>query len=202
MTGAIVQDHAVEFSSCINFSKKEFSIIKYLGGYVFGTLYRRIKRSKHCQSQFSLQCIHLLTAGKSSCELDATNVLLRAKDRGGLWTVNAEVLEIFCAVETHFRHVTNCAHRNIDSQKMVSELLRNSSVLCNFNKLRNITTEKVSKEIAFNLLEQLVLLYIRVRTFSWVKSRNDLEKIKSKKKKVRSLRTEIKKASSTLENGH
>ena len=85
---------------------------------------------------------------------------------------------------------------------MVSELLRNSSVLCNFNKLRNMTTEKVSKEIAFNLLEQLVLLYIRVRTFSWVKSRNDLEKIKSKKKKVRSLRTEIKKASSTLENGH
>ena len=116
-------------------------------------------------------------------------------------SVNAEVLEIFCAVETHFRHVTNCAHRNIDSQKMVSELLRNSSVLCNFNKLRNMTTEKVSKEITFNLLDQLVLLYIRVRTFSWVKSRNDLEKIKSKKK-VRSLRTEIKKASSTLENGH
>ena len=158
LTGAIVQDHAVDFSSCINFSKKEFSVIKYLGGYVFGTLDRRIKRSKHCQSQFSLQCIHLLTAGKSSCELDATNVLVQAKDRGGLWTVNAEVLEIFCAVETHFRHVTNCAHRNIDSQKMVSELLRNSSVLCNFNKLRNMTTEKVSKEIAFNLLEQLVFV--------------------------------------------
>ena len=83
-------------------------------------------------------------------------------------------MEIFCAVETYFRHVTNCAHRNIDSQKMVSELLRNSSVLCNFNKLRNMTTEIVNKEIAFNLLEQLVLLYIRVHTFSWVKSRNDL----------------------------
>ena len=172
LKGAIVQDHAVDFSSCI----------KYLGGYVFGTLYKRIKRSKHCQSQFSL-CKHLLTAGKSSCELDATNVLVHAKDRGELWTVNAEVLEIFCAVETHFRHLTSCAHRNIDSQKMVSELLRNSSVLCNFNKLRNITTEKVSKEIAFNLLEQLVLLYIRVRTFSWVKSKNDLEKIKSKKRR-------------------
>ena len=143
-----------------------------------------------------------LTAGKSLCELDATNVLVHAKDRGGLWTVNAEVLEIFCAVETHFRHVTSCAHRNIDSQKMVSELLRNSSVSCNFNKLCNMTTEKVSKEIAFNLLEQLVLLYIRVPSFSWVKSRNDLEKIKSKKKNVRSLRTDIKKASSILENGH
>ena len=133
LTGAIVQDHAVDFSSCINFSKKEFSIIKYLGGYVFGTFYRRIKRSKHCQSQFSLQFIHLLTTGKS-CELDATNVLVHAKDRGELWTVNAEGLEIFCAVETHFRHLTSCAHRNIDSQKMVSELLRNSSVLCNFNR--------------------------------------------------------------------
>ena len=152
-------------------------------------------------SKFSLQFIHLLPAGKLSCELDAT-VLVHAKDRGELWTVNAEVLEIFCAVETHIRHVISYAHRNIDCQKMVSELLRNPSVLCNFNRLRNMTKGKVSKEIAFNLLEQLVLLYIRVRTFSWVKSRNDLEKIKSEKKKVRSLRIEIKKASSTLENGH
>ena len=43
------------------------------------------------------------------------------------------------------------------------------------------------------------MLYIRVRTFSLVKDKIELHKIASKRKKARSLRTEIKKASSSLD---
>ena len=46
------------------------------------------------------------------------------------------------------------------------------------------------------------MLYIRVRIFSLVKDKRELHKIESKKKKMRSLRTEIKKASSSLDQGH
>ena len=49
---------------------------------------------------------------------------------------------------------------------MVSQLMENPSVLCNFNKVRNQSVEKVSKEIALNLLEHLITLYVRVRAFS------------------------------------
>ena len=52
-----------------------------------------------------------------------------------------------------------------------------------------------------NLLEHYVVQYVRVLIFSLIKDNCELHKIKSKKKKVRSLRTEIKKASSCLEQG-
>ena len=88
------------------------------------------------------------------------------------------------------------------AKKSVSDLLKNPSILCNYNVLRNQAAEKVSKEVAINLLEHLIMLYIRVRIFSLVKDKSELHKIESKKKKMRSLRTEIKKASSSLDQGH
>ena len=147
---------------------------------------------------FSLQ---LLTAGKSTdTDLDyKNNVLIRAKDRGGLWTVTPEVHEMFSCVETHFRQETHIVGRQIDSKKMVSYLLKDPSVLFNYNKLRNLTEVKINKEVALNLLEHLIILYIRVRVFSMVKDKREIHKIKSKEKKLGSLRTGIKKLTSSLE---
>ena len=85
---------------------------------------------------------------------------------------------------------------------MVSQLMENPSVLCNFNTVRNQSVEKVSKEIALNLLEHLITLYVRVRAFSLAKDRRELHNITSKRKKKRSLCTEIKKASNSLDQGH
>ena len=92
--------------------------------------------------------------------------------------------------------------KQIDGKKMVSHLLENPSVLSNFNKVRNQSAEKVSKEIALNLLDHLITPYIRIRTFSLVKDKREMHKIASKRKKARSLRTEIKKSSSILDQGH
>ena len=113
--------------------------------------------------------------------------------------MTCEVYEIFSQVETTFRQSTSSFGHKIDSKRMVSQLLKNPSVLLNFNKVRSQSVEKVSKEIALNLLEHLIMLYIRVRTFSLVKDKIELHKIASKRKKARSLRTEIKKASSSLD---
>ena len=82
---------------------------------------------------------------------------------------------------------------------MITELVEKPSVLFYYNKIHD---EKVSKEITFNLLEHLITLYIRVRTFSLVKDKRELHSIWSKKKKKRSLRTKIKKSSSNLNHGH
>ena len=101
-----------------------------------------------------------------------------------------------------FRQATTTFDKQIDVKKMVSQLLENPSVLSNFNKVRNQSAEKVSKEIALNLLDHLITLYIRVRTFSLVKDKREMHKIASKRKKARSLRNEIKKSSSTMDQGH
>ena len=44
LTGSVVKESSVDLKSDISYSPKEVSTIKYLSGYVFGTVYRRIHR--------------------------------------------------------------------------------------------------------------------------------------------------------------
>ena len=129
-----------------------------------------------------MQCLPLLLAGKSSLENSPTenDSLIRAKDRGGLCNVTPEVYFIFPQVETLFHQATTTFNHQIDGEKMVSQLLENPSGLSNFNKVRNQSVGKVSKEIALNLLDHLITLYIRVRTFSLAKDKREMHKIASK----------------------
>ena len=55
------------------------------------------------------------------------------------------------------------------ARKLSLILLKNPTVLCNYNKICHQSAEKVSKEIAMNLLEHLIMLYVQVRIFSLVK---------------------------------
>ena len=114
-------------SSVPTYSTKENNIIQYLSGYVFSTIYGRLKFSKATQSMLGMQCLPLLLAGKSSLENSSTenDSLIRAKDRGGLWNVTPEVYFIFSQVETLFRHATTTFDKQIDGKKMVSQLLEN-----------------------------------------------------------------------------
>ena len=75
LTGSVVKESSVDKSD-ISYSPK-VSIIKYLSGYVFGTVYRRIRRSQLTRNMLSVQCLSILLAGKSSCdETDSTNVFV------------------------------------------------------------------------------------------------------------------------------
>ena len=51
--------------SAADFNQKERDIICYLSGYVFGTLSRRIKNSKHWNSQVNEENVKVLLAGKT-----------------------------------------------------------------------------------------------------------------------------------------
>ena len=56
----------------------------------------------------------------------------------------------------------------------------------------------MKKEIGLNLLEDMLTLYIRVRAHSYARDKQQLHKVSKNKTKNRSLRTEIKKQSSSL----
>ena len=77
--------------------------------------------------------------------------------------------------------------------------MKDSSVLSNYSIVRSLAAEKVNKEVALNLLEDLLTLYIHVRTFSFVNQKKEKFKLEAKKQKMNSLRKSIKKSSSTLE---
>ena len=113
-----------------NFSKKDSSIVSYLGGYVFGTFYRRIRCSLKNTGLYSQQCLSFLIAGKCIGE----NVTLpehkyvNILDRGGLWKVNENVTSIFKIAERYFRIATQ-KHVKINSKSIDSNLMAIATVL-------------------------------------------------------------------------
>ena len=199
------------------FSKRDLASIGYLSGYVFGTVYRRIRSSKQWQNAISEQCMSILLAGKISSSDDTLqqaeneqaepnqssdsdkyeHLLVSIRNRGGLWKVSPEVVKIFSLAEVYFRSKTSSSVVKIDAKDIVAKLMTDFGVLSNFSNLRSKAKEKVNKEIALNLLEQLLSLYIRVRGFSYAKDKLQQHKVAAHKTKSRSLRTEIKKASAT-----
>ena len=83
---------------------KERNIVKYLSGYVFHTLYRRLRKTKYHKS--SALYMSILLAGKSTLpETDSStdDIFIDAKNRGGLWKVIPQAMKIFLVVEKQFR---------------------------------------------------------------------------------------------------
>ena len=106
LSGSTFKDDILTFSHyCTKFTEKEKSIICYVSGYVFSTIYRRIRFSKKIKTTFHQQCLSILLAGKhneDSPDLSAHD-LVNIHSRGrGLWKVAREVLNIFTAAEARF----------------------------------------------------------------------------------------------------
>ena len=60
---------------------------------------------------------------------------------------------------------------------MIEKLMVNSEILINYYSVYNNTPKEVEKEVALNLLEHMLTLYIRVRAFSYAKKKVELHKI-------------------------
>ena len=72
-----------------------------------------------------------------------------------------------------------------------------SCVISNFDVLCYNIEPKVNKEISLNLLENMLLFFTKVRALSFARDVKERFKTRLKKTKSRSIRKEIKKASSS-----
>ena len=163
-------------------------------------MYTKFKFSSKYKSDHSQQTLSILKACK--VEHDDSQTLVNLNDRGSLWKVNKEMQSIFIECENIFRARTSTFQTSIDSTSLVSEMLQNCHVVSSYRLICYGVEPKVPNEICFNILEKMLMLFTRVRTFSYAK--DICEKYKSKKKhaKKSSLRKEIKKASSSTDMGH
>ena len=98
---------------------------------------------------------------------------------------------IFIQCEKIFRARTSTFQTSIDSTSLVIEMLQNCHVVSNYKLICYGVEPKVPVAICFNILKKMLMLFTRVRMFSYAKDIR--EKYKSKKKQVKksSLRTEI-----------
>ena len=96
---------------------------------------------------------------------------------------------------TYFLSSTKKLQNKIVFKDIVNALMENYMVLQSFTKVMRNSPDNIKKETAFSLLEDLVL-YICVRTFSFVKDKVQAFKIRNSKTKSRSLRTDMKQSTS------
>ena len=146
------------------FSERENNILYYLSGYVLGTLYRRIRNSSKPINEYSQQILSILTAGRvSEGYLDKSiSKYVNAKDRGGLWKVSHDIFTMFSVIECHFQSETPGFTRKINCDSLVTTLLQDNYLLSLYSSVCGNANEKVKKEIALDLLEQIITLYVRI----------------------------------------
>lgn len=181
-------------------SEKELNSLQYLAGFIIHKLHSKFRFSKTSSSDYNKQCISILQACK--VESDDSQTLVNIRDRGGLWKVNKKIQDVFLQCEQIFRSKTSNFTTTLVCKDMVKEMLSNCSVLSNFKSVCYGVDPKVSKEISMNLLEHVLTLFTKVRTFSYAKDIREKHKVAKKSSKKRSLRTEIKKSSTSTDMGH
>ena len=91
----------VNNSKQISMTEKERFGLQYLGGYVFHSLYKKLRNSKEWQSQYNTSCMAILRAGK--CETDDSQIPVHVKNRGGLRLLTHNGQKLFENVEHLFR---------------------------------------------------------------------------------------------------
>ena len=183
-------------------SEKEKQGLQYVVGHIFHKFYKKFRSKKDWESVRIQELLSILKSAK--IEEDDTRRLVNVKDRGGLWKVNNDTQKIFEICEIEFQRNKNeiMKYHKIDINDLCENLLKSSSVQSHYYNIYSSVSPKVSKENAVNLLEELILLYLRIRSHSFAKDVKETFKMKSKKSKQRSLRTTIKKASIHLDYGH
>ena len=128
--------------------------------------------------------------------------LVDLKNIGSLWKVKSDTVIIFTFTESYFVAATKESVTSINAKHLVSLLMKDWRVLAYFESIRRSCDLDVKKEIALNLLEDMLTLYIRVRAHSYAQDKQQLHKMTKGNTKSRSLRTEIKKKTTSLDTGH
>ena len=136
-------------------NEKDISIISNLSGYVFWTFYRRFPSTRSNTSSYYQQ--------------QCFSFLMTGKPSG--------------------ENLPSPEHKHLDvldSKNIVSTLMKNPIIHDNKSKIRSKSIDAfIKKDIALNLIQNLLALYIRVRTYSFAKAQS--HKIKQSRFKSRSL---------------
>ena len=190
-----------ELTTVQSLSENEQKSLQYLAGFVLHKLFMKFYCSKKRKTSIIYE--HYASILKA-CKVDndSTQTLVNARDRGGLWRANLKMQNIFIHCEKVFRAATAKFTKKIVCSDLVKNVMKDCSVKSNYSAICSTIDETIDKEIQKNLLEHMITIYFRVRTFSFAKDVREKYKADKKKVKSRSLLTSIKIASSSTDLGH
>ena len=153
----------------------EFEALEYLGGYVIYNVEKKLKRKPNNRQY--LVVLHCFES-----EDNSNQVIVNMLDRGGLRGIKTTTKNIFTKTEYEFRRHTTGNIQNIDIFKITKNLLNDLDVTGNmFMATDGID---VAEEIVSNVVESMIIVYLRVRSFSCVRDMS----IQKKKEKDTALK--------------
>lgn len=178
--------------------EQEMAGLQYLGGYVLHKLHNKHVNSKISKSAESEQAISLLKAGK--CKDEAENVkdtqkLINCLNRGGLWSITKSAQTIFLRTENYFRAATaKSGLQSIDINSIIMKSINDVATVSAYNTLVSDSELVICKNVGKDVLQNIVSLFVRVRSFSFAKDVIQKHKMKAKQVKAKALRKEITRA--------
>jgi hypothetical protein len=167
--------------------------MSYIAGYVLSKLHQTSKRKAGNQN-IELQA--LLQSMKSSHE--TSNSFISARSRGGLVTPCEELVGILEITELCFRKEVDQKSqtvRNIPTEIIYNSTIDSPQVKSLWDSIVLASSVEASSLTSKLCLENIIKLYVRVRSFSFAKDYITKYKIKAKQIKKKSLRKEMKKGS-------
>ena len=174
-------------------SHKELDGLQYLSAYIVHKFLKRARNNPKYKSDVNQAIIGVL--GHFIKEEHTSQRLIATQSRGGLTAVKSEVQKIFEHAEGVFKvHTSSSTVFRIDAKSMINNLLMNTEVVSLFNNLIEDSGVAIDSEVKDNLLENMLSLYLRVRSFSYAKDITNKHKFELKKKKSKALQKDIKKA--------
>ena len=153
---------------------------------------KKIRNSSKFNSFENQQFLNIL-----ECTLDKKggNEVIDSLSRGGLKTVTSDTLRIFYLAEEEFRKTTEISNlRKINAEEIAQTLLENHDIVSIFKTVTDDVTD-VTDETRENVLNKILPLYLRVRSYSLARDLTSKQKKESKDAKIKKgFRKQIKKA--------
>ena len=172
-------------------SEVERGPLSYIAGYVLSQLR---KKSSNDEIQLLLQ---------SMMRPSTENIYIETRSRGGLVTPCTDLVQLLEVAEIVFREFTakqlTGVVKNIPCEKLCNSTLDSPLVKSLWDNILLGCGQEVTKQTHKLCLENIIMLYIRVRSFSYAKDYINKFKLKEKTKKSKALRKELKRKSSDKE---
>ena len=174
-------------------SEQEVDSLQYLAGYVVHSIVRKLHQVSHHGKKTQSEMDMIAFLNSLRIEDVSSQRQIKCQTRGGLWGVNPECIKLFTCIEEEFRVATETGHISvIDCHKLTGQLTGKLDVMSAFSAMEQGSSCKMDNETRINLLEKLIQLYLRVRAFSFAKSKTQLHS-----KKTKALRKDLKTKSNT-----
>ena len=174
--------------STVALSEREKAGLQYIGGYVLHNLHNKHSGRKTTESQ---QAIAILKAGKLETGTESQK-LVSTLNRGGLWSITEPAQNIFFKTEHYFRlYTSESGLQKIDLASITHKSITDCDVLSNYHLLLSAAELPSEIHVSKDILQSIVNMYVRVRSFSFAKDIIQRHKIKAKQTKSKSLRKEI-----------